>query len=153
MKALSLALLSAVVAAPATGAEAPVRSVDRAYFASAQALGGQGAQPAAVQRPAAAFSLLLTDVDIRRAFERWGRERGVAVRWLVERDHLIDAGAGRVELREDVLGRASAEGSADPELVAAMAQVAWSLRRSKHPFVIREHDNVIVVQPMSDERE
>jgi len=143
--AMVLALLACASAIAANTEESVIRTVDRPY---------RKAEAAQAQAPKAAptFTLLATDVNVPRAFERWARERRMTVRWLVDRDHDIDAAAPEVVLEPADLELARREGSADPELAAAMMKVARSFKRSKAPFVIREYDNAFVVEPKSGNR-
>ncbi len=139
-----------------------VRSVDRPYVRSAPVLPAPQAAPVAPPptlgavrplvlptpqvAPRANFSLLANDGDVGKAFERWARERKASVKWLVGRDLPIDAPA-EIAPDADDLANAMAANSADPHLVAAMLKVARAFRTSKHPFVIREYDNTLVVVP------
>lgn len=100
----------------------------------------------------AGFSLQSTDGDVGRAFMRWALERGRSVKWLVSRELPIDAVATAVVPDPSDVAKAKAEGSADPELVAAMVKVARSFSQGKNPIVIREYDNTIVVMPKSGSR-
>ena len=161
--ALAMTASTSWAAAPSSTAAADdlVRSVDRPYQRREQAQIPQVVTPAAraaqpqpaPAKPPATFSLLVSDVDVPRAFERWARERNVTLRWLVGRDHAIDAGTPQVVPDPADVQLARNAGSADPELVAAMVKVAKSFGKSKYPFVIREYDNAIVVQPKSGERQ
>jgi hypothetical protein len=153
------------------GADDVVRSVDRPFAKRPQAavLSGQfkPAPPALIapvapatavqsqiQRPREwqRWSLMVSDSTIERVFERWARERKVTLRWLVGRDLPIDAAAETIVPDVRDFDQAAAEGSADPEMAAAMMKVARAFKNSKAPFVVREYDNAFLVMPKSETR-
>lgn len=111
-------------------------------------------KPAQIARPTQwqRWSLLVSDVTVERAFERWARERKVTLRWLVGRDMPVDAGAELVTPEMNDYEAAARAGSADPELAAAMMKVARAFAHSKSPFVVREYDNALLVVPKSETR-
>jgi hypothetical protein len=165
--AATLIAAAASSGAHAAGADDVVRTVDRPFVRKPAAAPAQPAfvpgSPRALAPPAPSaasarptqwsrWSLQAADGTVDRAFERWARERKVAMRWLVGRDLPVDAGAESVtpELRDFEL--ASAEGSVDPELAAAMMKVARAFWNSKSPFSVREYDNTILVLPRSENR-
>jgi len=98
------------------------------------------------------WTLLLSDVTVEKAFERWARDRKATLRWLVGRDMPVDAAADAVVPDAVDFDQAATEGSADPELIAAMTKVAKAFWQSKSPFVVREYDNAILVVPRSETR-
>lgn len=68
------------------------------------------------------------------------------MQWLLADDVPIDA-PGPVRNSYPDLDSRLFEGSNYPELVEAMTVVARAFSKSRSPFVVREFDNTIVVQP------
>lgn len=100
--------------------------------------------PLQFQPPPRPFSLEAADKNVRSAFARWARERGATVQWLLSEDVPIDA-PGPVRNSYPDLSPAQFGASSYPDLVEAMTVVARASGTSRTPFVIREHDNTILV--------
>lgn len=104
--------------------------------------------PASLVPPPAPRPLVLEpgDKNLRAAFGRWARDRGANMQWLMTDDVPIDA-PGPVRNTYPDLDPQQFAGSNFPDLVEAMTVVARAFHKSRAPFVVREYDNTIVVQP------
>lgn len=97
------------------------------------------------------YSLEPADKNLRAAFGRWALARGASMQWLMADDVPIDA-PGPVRNTYPDLDPRQFSGSSYPDLVEAMTVVARAFSKSRAPFVVREFDNTIVVQPRRDAR-
>lgn len=145
----------ALCAASAASAQG-IQRVEQPYVEKPQLPIAPAARPipAAVPapRPAApVYSLEAADKTVRVAFARWAKDRGAQVQWLINDDVPID-GTGPVRNTHPELPPQAFAGSAYPDLVEAMTVVAMAFSHTRLPFVIREHDNVILVQSRASAR-
>jgi hypothetical protein len=104
------------------------------------------AKPVTQAPVARTYALEEKDRNLRAAFGRWARERGASMQWLLVDDVPIDA-PGPVRNTYPDLDPQQFASSSYPDLVEAMTVVAHAFSKSRSPFVVREFDNTIVVQP------
>ena len=126
----------------------PKKAPETAAAATAQRPGPSAAASASAAAPAPAKTYFLdaADKNLRTTFARWARERGTTVQWLLNEDVPID-GTGPVRNTYPDLNPQLFAQSSYPDLVEAMTVVAYSFVTSRTPFVVRERDNTILVQP------